>query len=92
MMSEYSFSRPQATLLLRRLQDEPRRFLQIVAGPRQVGKTTLAKQVAERTGLPCRIASADAPDMRGPHWIAEQWQQARQLIGGDVPGSAAGTG
>lgn len=83
-MSEYSFSRPQATLLLHRLQDEPRRFLQIVAGPRQVGKTTLARQVAERAGPPCRIASADAPDMRGPHWVAEQWQQARQLIGGDV--------
>ena len=84
MANEYSFSRPQAALLLHRLRDEPRRFLQIVAGPRQVGKTTLAKQVVEQTGLPCRIASADAPDMRGPHWIAEQWQQARQLIGGDI--------
>ena len=84
MMSEFSFTRPQAATLLHRLRDEPRRFLQIVAGPRQVGKTTLAKQVAEQTGLPRRIASADAPDMRGPHWIAEQWQQARQLLGGDV--------
>ena len=83
-MSEFAFTRPQAALLLGRLRDEPRRFLQIVAGPRQVGKTTLAKQVAERSGLPRRIASADAPDMRGPRWIAEQWQQARQLIGGDV--------
>ena len=84
MMSEFAFARPQAALLLRRLRDEPRRFLQIVAGPRQVGKTTLAKQVAEQSGLPRRIASADAPDMRGPQWIAEQWQQARQLLGGDV--------
>ena len=84
MVSNFSFTRPYAALLLRRLRDEPRRFLQIVAGPRQVGKTTLAKQVAERVGLPCRIATADAPDMRGPHWIAEQWQQARQLLDGDT--------
>ena len=84
MVSNFSFTRPYADLLLRRLRDEPRRFLQIVAGPRQVGKTTLAKQVAERVGLPCRIATADAPDMRGPHWIAEQWQQARQLLDGDT--------
>ena len=26
---------------------EPRRFIQVVAGPRQVGKTTLARQVME---------------------------------------------
>lgn len=83
MMSKFAFTRPQAALL-RRLRDEPRRFLQIVAGLRQVGKTTSTKQMAERSGLPCRIASADAPDMRGPRWIAEQWQQARQLLGGDV--------
>ena len=26
---------------------EPRRFIQVIAGPRQVGKTTLARQVLE---------------------------------------------
>ena len=36
------FKRPIYALLLRRLR-EPRRFLQVLAGPRQVGKTTLAK-------------------------------------------------
>ena len=30
--------------LLKRL-NEPRRFLQVLAGPRQVGKTTLVRQV-----------------------------------------------
>lgn len=33
-------------VLLRRLR-EPRRFIQVLAGPRQVGKTTLARQVME---------------------------------------------
>ncbi len=37
-MSKKEFIRPHATELLRRL-NEPRRFLQVVAGARQVGKT-----------------------------------------------------
>ncbi len=34
------YQRPQADILARRLA-EPRRFIQVVAGPRRVGKTTL---------------------------------------------------
>ena len=33
-------------VLLKRLQ-EPRRFIQSLIGPRQVGKTTLARQAAD---------------------------------------------
>ncbi len=60
---------------------EPRRFIQVVAGARQVGKTTLITQVAERSGLPFRYASADEPTLRGPEWIAQQWDAARILAG-----------
>ena len=60
---------------------EPRRFIQVVAGPRQVGKTTLITQVAEKSGLPFRYASADEPTLRGPDWIAQQWDAARILAG-----------
>ena len=38
------FIRPQGSELIRRL-GEPRRFIQVIAGPRQVGKTTLVLQV-----------------------------------------------
>ena len=42
MMSSFdalsTYRRPMADVLARRL-DEPRRFIQVVAGPRQVGKT-----------------------------------------------------
>ena len=58
---------------------QPRRLLQVVTGARQVGKTTLAARVAERSGLPHRIASADEPTLRGPEWIAQQWDAARLL-------------
>jgi hypothetical protein len=71
-----SYQRPQAAALAERLA-EPRRHLQVVAGPRQVGKTTLVQQVVEAAGLPVRSASADEPTLRGPEWIEQQWQAAR---------------
>lgn len=70
------FTRPQAAELARRLA-EPRRFLIAVAGPRQVGKTTLVRQVAERSGLPVRFSSADEPTLRGRDWLVQQWEAAR---------------
>jgi len=62
---------------LRQRLAEPRRFIQIVTGARQVGKTTLVNQVAEQVGLPHRYGSADEPTLRGPGWIAQQWDIAR---------------
>lgn len=73
-----SYQRPQAAILAARLR-EPRRFVQVVAGPRQVGKTTLVQQVVEASGLPARFASADEPTLRGETWIAQQWEAARLM-------------
>jgi len=70
------FVRKPAAELERRLR-EPRRFIQVVAGPRQVGKTTLVQQVLDRLDAPVRYASADEPGLRGPEWIAQQWDSAR---------------
>ena len=78
MLSNSSYTRPHAAELLSRLR-EPRRFLQIITGARQVGKTTLAVQVAEQSGLAHRFASADEPTLRGPEWIAQQWDGARLM-------------
>ena len=62
--------------LISRLR-EPRRFLQVLAGPRQTGKTTLARQAIEVLGLPAHYASADEPTLRGRPWIEEQWELGR---------------
>jgi len=70
------FLRPQAAELARRLA-EPRRFVQVVAGPRQVGKSTLVQQVAGRVRAPVRYASADEPTLRGADWIGQQWEAVR---------------
>lgn len=77
-MSKKTFVRPYAKQLISRLR-EPRRFLQIISGARQVGKTTMVTQVAESIGLPCRFASADVPTLRGTQWIEQQWEAARLL-------------
>lgn len=79
--SSNPYQRPQAAELRRRLA-EPRRFIQVVAGPRQVGKTTLVQQLADEFGPGFRYASADEPTLRGPDWIAQQWEAARLEMGG----------
>ncbi len=69
-----------------RLQ-EPRRFLQVVAGPRQVGKTTLVRQalsaLAQRPGkaIAQHSVSADNPGLVGSSWLGSQWEAARVLAG-----------
>ncbi len=59
---------------------KPRLFLQIISGPRQVGKTTLVQQVLD--GLPSAYlyASADEPGLLDYTWIEAQWNIARKKI------------
>ena len=78
MSKSSPYSRPQTRELVQRLR-EPRRFIQVIAGSRQVGKTTLAEQAARQSGLPTRYASADEPTLRGVQWIEQQWEAARSL-------------
>lgn len=75
------YQRPQAAVLAARLA-EPRRFIQVVAGPRQVGKSTLVQQVTGGLDVLVRHASADEPTLRGMEWIAQQWEAARLAIAG----------
>ncbi len=80
------FQRAMGDTLARRLK-QPRRFIQVLAGPRQVGKTTIARQVMQSAGLPCHYASADEPALKGTVWVHEQWETARMLCDrGTVPG------
>ena len=86
-MSKTPYLRPQVAELARRLK-EPRRLIHAITGPRQVGKTTLALQVAERGTLPFHFAGADEPTLRGDGWIETQWEQARLLAGKSGPKGA----
>ena len=73
------FQRPQYQILSARIR-EPRRFIQIVMGPRQVGKTTLVRQVVEGSSLPWSMCSADNVASSRTDWIAERWEEARMKI------------
>ncbi|MFM7807223.1 MAG: ATP-binding protein [Planctomycetota bacterium] len=71
-------NRAQAELLRDRLT-EPRRHMQAVVGPRQVGKTTLVRWALERSGLPWHYASADDPRSLGEGWLRQQWEVGRAM-------------
>ncbi len=58
---------------------EPRKFIQVLYGPRQVGKTTLIKQVLSVTDLPYLFATADDIVGTDSVWLRKQWEQARLL-------------
>lgn len=73
------FERSQRAELTARLR-QPRRFIQVVSGPRQVGKSTLVDQATRALDVPTRYASADEPTLRGAEWIAQQWDAARLSI------------
>ena len=71
-----SFQRDFAVPLAARLR-EPRRFLQVLAGPRQVGKTTMVQQVLAEFEGRSVFVSADEPALRDTAWVAAQWERAR---------------
>ncbi len=80
------FQREQAATLAGRLA-EPRRHVQVVAGPRQVGKTTLVEQVLATAAIPSVYASADEPTLRDSAWLAVQWERGRLAAAGRRAGA-----
>ena len=73
------YIRKQYHTLSARLQ-EPRRFMQVVAGPRQVGKSTLVAQVLQDMTIPHSIVVADAVDPNDSDWIHRVWEAARTTM------------
>lgn len=70
------YGRPILSTVVGRLK-EPRRFIQVLAGPRQVGKTTLIQQAMDAVDLPAHYASADDPVGRDLDWLRAQWDIGR---------------
>lgn len=65
-------------MLTSRLVEDAAR-IQVVSGPRQVGKTTLVKQVLAEIDAPTHYASADDPALRDTAWLEAQWERGRAL-------------
>ncbi len=73
-----TFKRQAYKTILKRLE-EPRNTIQVISGPRQVGKTTLIAQVLEAIKIPVHYASADKPGLDNTLWIEQQWELVRVL-------------
>lgn len=56
---------------------EKRRFIQVIAGPRQVGKTTTIRQWISEKSIPALFVTADNQQAGSNNWISQQWQAAR---------------
>lgn len=57
--------------------EEPRMFIQVISGPRQVGKSTLVEQILDKITLPYNSYSADAELNVNQSWISNIWDAAR---------------
>ena len=70
------FQRNELQSLEKRIT-EPRKFIQVIMGPRQVGKTTLISQLLENSKIPFHSSSADATASSNFSWLEQQWETAR---------------
>ena len=59
---------------------ERRKFIQVIMGPRQVGKTTLVMQLIAKTDVGYHFASADSVPISDSLWLQQQWEIARLKI------------
>ena len=70
------FQRQQVKGLQKRIE-EPRSYIQLLVGPRQVGKTTMVNQLLKKFKIPWIIDSADAVPAGNSSWIEQLWQGVR---------------
>ncbi|MDR3119708.1 MAG: ATP-binding protein [Mediterranea sp.] len=70
------FERPYLKLVKTRIE-EPRKFIQVILGPRQVGKTTMVTQLLSLLTIPNLYESADAISATNSAWLMQVWESAR---------------
>ena len=70
------FERSELQVVKRRVY-EPRKFIQVISGPRQVGKTTLVTQLYDQLSFAGLYESADAVPAGNNLWLDQIWDTAR---------------
>jgi len=70
-----SYERPLLATLLA-LLSRPTPVIHVLIGPRQVGKTTIARQIEQAIGIPTIYATADSPTPLTSAWIETHWRRA----------------
>lgn len=66
--------------ILKSRMAEPRSRIQIIMGPRQVGKSTLVGQFTDTIDTPFDYFAADAVNRNDTSWISNRWQEARMKM------------
>ncbi|HQL89191.1 MAG TPA: ATP-binding protein [Syntrophales bacterium] len=69
------YERPLKSALLDVLS-RPTPVIHVLIGPRQVGKTTIARQIQETIKIPTVYATADSPVPLNAAWIETSWRRA----------------
>lgn len=70
------FERPHLQQVVKRI-NETRKFIQVILGPRQVGKTTLVNQLVQKYASESLVVSADAVGASNSFWLEQQWETSR---------------
>lgn len=65
--------------MIKRRLEEPRRFIQVVMGARQIGKSTVVKQVMNDIDMPYQFFSADNVPASNGAWVSNCWAAVRSL-------------
>ena len=73
------YKRPHLQLFTKRIK-EPRKYIQTIIGPRQVGKTTLMKQLIKEIDIPYAYLSADNVKNADKNWLEQQWEASRMKL------------
>ncbi|MDD2261225.1 MAG: AAA family ATPase [Clostridia bacterium] len=63
--------------LLQSRIEESRKFIQVILGPRQVGKTTMINQLLPQLAIPNMNESAEAISATKSAWLVQVWESAR---------------
>ena len=79
-MTQLPVFKRDITLTLGERLRETARAIQVVIGPRQVGKTTAIRQLLRECEAPYHYAAADLPAPPETAWIMAEWSRARALI------------
>ena len=72
------YKRAEYQTIKNRLEEE-RKFIQVVMGPRQVGKSTVVKQVVQDLTIPYQLFSADNVPASNSAWVSNCWAAVRSL-------------
>ena len=72
------YKRTEYQIIKERIK-ESRKFIQVVMGARQIGKSTVVKQVLNDLDEPYRMFSADNIPTTNSAWISDCWAAARSL-------------